>query len=100
MQRLVHVHSGDRRDRTTLTLDATKVTPGMPATILHPNDRYAAEVLSASPSGHEVTVRSSCGEDTFTWRKGQDGVGYFAEVGKRSPQLALGFAEQYLNPDL
>lgn len=100
MQRLITIYAGHHHHRTGLTTDANKIRPGMPATILHPSDRYAAEVVSVSASGHQVVVRSACGEDVFTWRKGKGDVGHFAERGQTSPILALGFAETYLCPEL
>lgn len=68
-------------------------------TILHPQDRYSAELISVSPSGHVVRVRSACGTKLFTWRKG-DGVGQFVEAGKSSPALAIGFAEDHRAPEV
>ena len=101
--RLVTIILGDKPTRSEMTMDASKIGAGMPATVCHPNDRYAAKVLSVSRSGHQLTVRydnEHLGDKVFTWRQGREGVGYFAEQGASSPRLALGVAETYLCPEI
>lgn len=78
--------------------DAYKLFPGMPATISIGSDRYAAAVVSASPSLHTITAkytdRGSKGDKPLTFRRAKDGV-------YRTPKrirLSFGHAETHLDP--
>lgn len=78
-------------------VEATEVTPGMPATIGIGSDRYAGKVTKVTPSGHQITVEYRDGGSTLTFTRSPKTGRY--GIGVRSGYyLTVGIAEDYRDP--
>ena len=90
-------------DRPTPII-ASDIPIGTPCTICYVNDRYPAEVVTVSRSGHLLIVKEPNGEvSAYTWRKGpttDPHRGSFVAARSTSPRLVIGRAMEYRNPDI
>ncbi len=77
-------------------MSAIKPYKSMPCTVCHPHDRYAAEVVWVSPTGHRIKIVRRApgfgGEKELATRR-EDGS--YRLAGKHGARIALGKAEDY-----